>query len=245
MIAQPEKILLITERPLLSLNLRQLLDSAGWSSAHMVLRPDELSAAIEADGAALVIIDSEAGISWETLTGFCVQSPASRFIVWCNSVTPPLVQAAMQSSVHGLLSVRLAIAEAAQVFVRVWQGERQFRFDGDLPPGPTHDPGLTPREQQVIALVMQGRRNREIAETLHTTEGSVKVYMNRIFSKTGAKSRRELVLTGAALMQRGEFPTTALPAPQHTADGFDSAWMLTSGQSDFQSTGVRYDSFKR
>jgi hypothetical protein len=92
---------------------------------------------------------------------------------------------------------------------------------------------------------MQGRRNREIAETLHTTEGSVKVYLNRIFSKTGAKSRHELAATGPALMQRLEFDIPVQPVPPHAADRFDSAWMFTGGKSDFQSTGVRYDSFKR
>jgi two-component system, NarL family, nitrate/nitrite response regulator NarL len=245
MIAQPDKILLITERPLLSLNLRQLLEGAGWSASHMVLRPDELTPAIGPDTAAVVVIDSEAGMGWETLTAACLQSPGSRFVVWCNRVTPPLVQAAMQSGVHGLLSIQLAIPEAAQVLMRVWQGERQFRFDGDMPPGPSHDPGLTAREQQVVALVTQGRRNREIAETLHTTEGSVKVYLNRIFSKTGARSRHELALTGPAIMQRLEFHPPAQPVSQHAAGGFDSAWMSTGGPSDFQSIGVPYDSFKR
>jgi DNA-binding NarL/FixJ family response regulator len=246
MIDQPAKILLVTERPLLSLNLRELLDSAGWNNGHVVLRPEELRASLVAGVAALVVVDFEGGLGWETLSDLCLKNERSRFVVWCPRVTPPLVQAAMQSGVHGLLSVRLAVPEAAQALTRVWQGERQFRFDGDLQPSASAEPGLTPREQQVVALVMEGRRNREIAEALHTTEGSVKVYMNRIFWKTGAKTRHELALSGPAVIRRRDVRVRRQPVPPRTTDSFDAAWMFTAGQSDPRSTGeVSYDSIKR
>ena len=244
MIAQPGKVLLVTSRPLLSLTFRELLDSAGWDMGHIVLSPEELPAALEPDTAALVVIDSEGGPSCESLSDLCLRIPQSRFVVWCPRVTPPLVQAALQSGIHGLLSVRLAVPEAAQALLRVWQGERQFRFDGDLQPTTSVEPGLTPREQQVVALVMEGRRNREIAEVLHTTEGSVKVYMNRIFWKTGAKSRQELALAGHSVLQRRGL--RAATVPPTVTEQFDAAWMFTSSPSHFRSTGeVPYDSLKR
>ena len=246
MIDQPEKTLLVTERPLLSLNFRELLNQADWSADLIVLRPEELPGRLEPEVAALVVIDSEAGIPWEALTGLCLESPHSRFVVWCSRVTPPLVQAAMQSGVHGLVSVRLAVGDAAQTLIRVWQGERQFRFDGDLQPSGSPAPGLTPREQQVVALVMEGRRNREIAEALHTTEGSVKVYMNRIFWKTGAKTRHDLALSGHGVARRREVPIRKPPVDPQAADTFDATWMFTGGPSDFRATGeVSYDSIKR
>ncbi|HLK51332.1 MAG TPA: response regulator transcription factor, partial [Bryobacteraceae bacterium] len=241
-----EKILLVTGRPLLSLTFRELLDSAGWDAGHIVLAPEELPASLQPDTAALLVIDSEGGPSWDTLAGLCRQSPLSRFVVWCPRVTPPSLQAAIESGVHGLLSIRLPIPEAGHALTRIWQGERQFRFDGDLQPSASPEPVLTPREQQVVALVMEGRRNREIAEALHTTEGSVKVYMNRIFWKTGAKTRHELALTAHSVSRRREAHAPAQSSAPGAPQQFDAAWMFTASHPDFRSKGdPSYDSSKR
>ena len=53
---------------------------------------------------------------------------------------------------------------------------------------------LTPREEQVVALVADGLSNREIAQELGLSEHTVKKYLFRIFDKLGISSRVELVL---------------------------------------------------
>jgi DNA-binding NarL/FixJ family response regulator len=53
---------------------------------------------------------------------------------------------------------------------------------------------LTPREEQVVALVADGLSNREVAHELRLTEHTVKKYLYRIFEKLGISSRVELVL---------------------------------------------------
>jgi len=53
---------------------------------------------------------------------------------------------------------------------------------------------LTPREEQVVALVADGLANREIARELNLTENTVKKYLFRIFEKLGISTRVELVL---------------------------------------------------
>jgi DNA-binding NarL/FixJ family response regulator len=53
---------------------------------------------------------------------------------------------------------------------------------------------LTPREEQVVALVADGLTNREVARELQLSEHTVKKYMFRIFDKLGISSRVELVL---------------------------------------------------
>lgn len=62
---------------------------------------------------------------------------------------------------------------------------------------------LTPREEQVVALVAEGLSNRGVASELNLSEHTVKKYMFRIFEKLGISSRVELVLyavnNGAAL----------------------------------------------
>ena len=53
---------------------------------------------------------------------------------------------------------------------------------------------LPPRERQLIAFVRKGLRNREIAEQLGVTEGTVKAYLHAVFDKLGVSSRTELAI---------------------------------------------------
>ena len=53
---------------------------------------------------------------------------------------------------------------------------------------------LAPRERQLIGFVRKGFRNKEIAEHLGVTEGTVKVYLHAIFEKLGVSNRTELAI---------------------------------------------------
>ena len=53
---------------------------------------------------------------------------------------------------------------------------------------------LTPREEQVVALVADGLCNREVAGELGLSEHTIKKYLLRIFEKLGISTRVELVL---------------------------------------------------
>jgi len=53
---------------------------------------------------------------------------------------------------------------------------------------------LTPREEQVVALVAEGLANREVAMELRLSEHTIKKYLFRIFDKLGISTRVELVL---------------------------------------------------
>jgi DNA-binding NarL/FixJ family response regulator len=53
---------------------------------------------------------------------------------------------------------------------------------------------LTPREEQVVALVADGLSNRDVASELGLSEHTIKKYLFRIFDKIGVSSRVELVL---------------------------------------------------
>jgi DNA-binding NarL/FixJ family response regulator len=63
-------------------------------------------------------------------------------------------------------------------------------------------PALTPRERELIELVRQGLRNRDIAAELGVTEGTVKVYLHAIFDKLHVENRTELALRAASLISR-------------------------------------------
>lgn len=54
--------------------------------------------------------------------------------------------------------------------------------------------GITPREQDVLKLVATGASNREISETLHITEKTVKNHVSSILSRVGVQSRTQLAI---------------------------------------------------
>lgn len=62
---------------------------------------------------------------------------------------------------------------------------------------------LTSREQQVVDLVEQGLRNKEIGHTLGIQTGTVKIHLKHIFEKTGCRGRYGLALSG--LRDKGHF----------------------------------------
>lgn len=61
-------------------------------------------------------------------------------------------------------------------------------------------PSLTPRERELVDLVRQGLRNRDIAAQLGVTEGTVKVYLHAIFDKLGVDNRTELAMRAPDLL---------------------------------------------
>jgi DNA-binding NarL/FixJ family response regulator len=63
-----------------------------------------------------------------------------------------------------------------------------------------HSP-LTVRELQVMDLVEQGMKNKEIAAALTISIGTVKIHLKHIFEKTGIRGRYGLALS--ALKQKG------------------------------------------
>jgi DNA-binding NarL/FixJ family response regulator len=52
--------------------------------------------------------------------------------------------------------------------------------------------GLTPGEREVVVMLAAGRSNRDIAEGLVITEGTVEVHVKRILSKLGFRSRSQV-----------------------------------------------------
>ena len=61
------------------------------------------------------------------------------------------------------------------------------------------DLGLTPRQVDVLALMMQGKSNKLICRTLHLAEPTVKNHVSAILKALGAVNRTEAALAAAKL----------------------------------------------
>ncbi|WP_426574338.1 helix-turn-helix transcriptional regulator [Aquihabitans sp. McL0605] len=89
-------------------------------------------------------------------------------------------------------------AAAADRLLARWPGRRkeasdalQRRFAARSDPSASGAEGLTPREQEVLALVAEGLSNAEVAERLYISPRTAAVHVSNILAKLGASSRTE------------------------------------------------------
>jgi two-component system nitrate/nitrite response regulator NarL len=102
---------------------------------------------------------------------------------------------------------------------------RQFSSRLETTPGAAVDPGiipLSPREREIVALIAQGFRNKEIAERLEISDQTVKNQVSKIFDRLGASNRLDVALY--AIYNNIQAPasranTRRLPAPNPPARG--------------------------
>jgi DNA-binding NarL/FixJ family response regulator len=59
---------------------------------------------------------------------------------------------------------------------------------------------LTPRQREVLGLLLKGKSNKEIARTLNLSEGTVKVHMAGLFRALGVNTRAAAAVAGTQLM---------------------------------------------
>lgn len=62
---------------------------------------------------------------------------------------------------------------------------------------------LTARESEILSLIVKGLRNREIAEVLGTSEGTIRIHVSHILAKLGATDRTEAAVIA---IERGIVP---------------------------------------
>jgi DNA-binding NarL/FixJ family response regulator len=58
---------------------------------------------------------------------------------------------------------------------------------------------LTPREQEILRLIGQGLKNREIAKQSHLSEGTVKTYVSNILDRLELKNRAQLAVFASSI----------------------------------------------
>ena len=125
-------------------------------------------------------------------------------IVWGVSVTEAEALRFLQAGARGILrksaGVQAIVACLRTVASgRSWMEDCVFRDSTRSDRYPRSE--LTAREQQVLELVEQGFKNKEIATELGIRPGTVKIHLKHIFEKTGVRGRYGLALNG--LRDRG------------------------------------------
>jgi len=92
----------------------------------------------------------------------------------------------------GLLAQGIRDVMAGKVWLDQEQLQTALRTESATPPS-SGARRFTEREQQVLSFVFEGLANKEIASRIGVSESSVKSTLQQLFSKTGVRTRSQLV----------------------------------------------------
>jgi len=190
-------VLLCSNEPILAEGLARIL--AGSETLDLISYCpgiEDLRPQMELHQPDLLLVDLTAGITFGVLSGLHEVASHAKIILWVHAISTELALQAMSLGVRGILRKTLPTETLLRCMTRVNEGELWFEKALTDSIMSARRYSLTRREGQLVSLLSQGLKNKEIATALTISEGTVKVYLSRLFQKLGVKDRFELALYG-------------------------------------------------
>jgi len=197
-------VVLADDHPFMRAGVEAVLRGTPFRIAAMANDGDEALAAVAEHDPDICIFDvrmpKRSGV--EVLQVIREKGDSRPVVLLTAALEDHSLLAAVRSGVNGIVLKDGAEDALIDALERVERGEKaipqpllQRALDLSLSGGKADPLGpLAPRERQIAAEVGRGLRNREIAESLSMSEGTVKVYLHTIYQKLGIKNRTELAL---------------------------------------------------
>lgn len=168
----------------------EVVGEAGGGEAAVAAAASEMPDVVLMD---LVMPDGDGVAAIRALTG---AAPGARVLVLSSFADDERIFAAMQAGAAGYLLKDVDPDALAEAIREIHRGRpvlhpdvaaRLMRRVAD-PAGPAAE-ALTPREREVLRLVVEGYANKQIARRLAITEKTVKTHVSSILQKLGVADR--------------------------------------------------------
>lgn len=199
------RIVLYSDQPILAMGLESVLCQApGFELAGICPSVAVLMERLAEGDVDLALLDLTPEITFGALSDLRRVINGCKLVLWVNTISTELAFQAMGLGVRGILRKTLPTELQIKCLQKVHAGELWFEkalTDSFLS---ARRVALTQREGQLVNLLAQGLKNKEIATTLMISEGTVKVYLSRLFQKVGVKDRFELALFGLKNLTTGQ-----------------------------------------
>lgn len=127
--------------------------------------------------------------------------PGAPVVLWVRDPEAIDVRRASELGVRAILRRTLPAGVLLECLATVGRGGLWREADHQpIPSLPRAAPQLTRRERDILRLLCQGLKNKQIAQALAIAPGTVKVHLMHLFEKTGARSRYELAIGARRLL---------------------------------------------
>ena len=189
------RILVISDQPVLICGFEHVLAANAlgtFAAATVTASPDAL-AGQQPD---LILLDITAGLNFGDLTELHRHAPLCPIVLWTDAIPLDLVFRTLEFGVRGMVQRRATPDQLVDALTRVASGEMQIGFGATQDAASPKRVTLTPREGEIVKWLRQGLRNKQIATEMNITEGTVKIYLFRLFQKVGVRNRFELASCG-------------------------------------------------
>jgi two-component system, NarL family, response regulator DegU len=190
------KLVLYCQNPIALIGFRQMVEADGayqFTPAYKAEEAVELTRLIRPD---LLVLDMDSCVDLPLLRDLKHLVPDTRVIVWVGPISPEMALQSVnlgavaiipkttepQSFLKSLREVNAGGTSIERTLISGISGSRRVN--------------LSKRESELVALIAQGLRNKEIAHRLSITENTVKAYLSRLFEKVKVDDRLGLALYG-------------------------------------------------
>lgn len=188
---------LYTDVPNLAAGVGFTLSSAAdIQLAFVCERAANLIEQIKAHAPDVLLLDRTPDVTLGMLARLQREVPACNVVLWVRTISPEVAYLVMGLSIRAILRKTLPTEKLVECLRRVAAGEVWFEPHLTARFLTAKSVTLTRRESELVTLLAQGLKNKEIATALEISEPSVKAYLTKLFQKVGAKDRFELALYG-------------------------------------------------
>ncbi|MFN0172446.1 MAG: LuxR C-terminal-related transcriptional regulator [Bryobacteraceae bacterium] len=200
--AAAKTVLVCESQPLTVEGVRSFLRANG--EFKLMNAVDSLSIAfdlVRSRRPSIVVLDKSLGLPavMDWIGTLRSRDPDTAVIVWGVSMSESEALRLVQVGALGVIRKSVDPATFLECLRAVAAGRNWMEEDllhGADRNGRNSRSNLTPREQQVVELVEQGLKNKEIAQEMGIRPGTVKIHLKHIFEKTGVRGRFGLALAG-------------------------------------------------
>ena len=199
------KLLIADDHPIVLDGVSALLRDAGVDIVAQCRNGEQVLEEVARHRPQMLLLDVQMpGVTGlEVLKTLRARGDQTPVILLTASLTSAEAIEAIQLGVNGLVLKESAPRQLLHCFESVRAGERwldpeatqrALRYATESKNGHADGTPLTPRERNLVRLVMHGLRNKEIAAEMSITEGTVKMHLHNIYEKLGIGSRTELAM---------------------------------------------------
>jgi two-component system nitrate/nitrite response regulator NarL len=208
------RILVFTEHPVVAIGFASAVSAArGLVVTACCDRFEQIKDQARSDEPDIILVHLTSQITLSDLSQLRSASLRSQIILWCEGIGEEFAFQAMQLGVRAILPSSTPIDGLLNALRNVHRGV--LCFEKELLDKVLYRKrvALSRREGQILTLVAQGLKNKAIGETLGITEGTVKVYLYKLFKKLGLNDRLDMALYAIQHLFAGRPPVESLPRP--------------------------------